>query len=575
MRIVILFVLFFTTILVAESNLTKEYHIEIHTSLNKEDIAKTIGVKQKDIFNFWSDKDVITQDFVDNIKPTLKGYLESIGYFDSRVDVNIVGNKIIINIDEGEAVRVSDIKINSDFDIKSIVNWKKGDIFSSDRFDKIKSNIEKKLQENGYCNAKIDTKAYVDLKQHSAKLNYNIKKGEICYFGKILIEKKPKDIKKEVILSRIKYNEGDIFDIRKIEDSYNSLNSLNTFANLQIKYDLDTKTRYVDSTVSLDLKDKLRRYLFGIGIDSEVGVRAKALWERRDFLGNAKKVTVKTAISKDKQEISTELFIPAFLSYKNVYTDLYILAGYSLEEANVYREKLSYINSYLDYSYKRWNLKLGIELERLIIKLEEDLPSKIGGIFNILYPYASIEYDARDSKIDPKNGYYFKLYGEYGLSFGDNSVEYFKYTLEARTIKSFGDLTLSAVGKMGAIHEKSLYLPASKLFYGGGLFSNRAYGKDKIGYITSNKTFSSLGGKSFLNLQLEANYKIHKRFYGAIFFDSTLISQKEYNFKGKRIDTLGFGLRYKTLIGPIKIDVGFNIHNTKDYAISIMLGQSF
>ncbi len=577
MRIFILILIIFTSFLYAENNQTSNYQliIKVSKNLNKESIAKAIGAKEKDFFNFWSDEDIITKDFIENIKPTLKGYLENKGYFDSKIDLKVIGNKIFLSIDEGEAIKVVDIKIDSNFDIQSIVDWKIGDIFSSERFDKIKSSIKKRLLEEGYCNAKVDTKAYINLHNHSAKLKYDIDKKDICYFGKIYIQKRPKDIKKEVILSRIRYKEGDRFDIRKIEDSYTSLNALNTFADIQIKYNLDTKSKYVDSTISLDKRSKLRRYTLALGVDSEVGLRGKLMWERRNFLGDAKKISIKTSISKDKQDISAELFTPAFLNFYNFYTDLYILAGFSLDKNSAYLEKLAYINSYLNYSYKEWNLKLGLELERLIIDLNDDITSKIGGTFNILYPYISIEYDKRDSKIDPKNGYYFKLYGEYGLSYGDNGVEYFKYLFEGRYIKTFGDLTLSAVGKFGAIHEKSLYLPASKLFYGGGLFSNRAYGKDKIGYIISNKSFSTLGGKSFLNLQLEANYKIHKKFYGAIFFDSTMISQKEYNFKGKRVDTLGFGLRYKTPIGPIKIDVGFNIHNTKDYAISIMLGQSF
>ena len=578
MRILMLLVVF-TTLIFAENNSTKEkeyqLYIDVSEKLNKDSIANSIGVKEQDILNFWSDKYIITEEFINNIKPTLKGYLENKGYFDAKVNIRRIGNSIYISINEGQSIKVIDININTNFIINSIIDWKKGDIFSSDRFDAIKSKINKKLLENGYCNAKVDTKAYIDLKLHSAKLIYKIEKGDICFFGKIIIDKSPSDIKRDVIYSRIKYKEGDIFNIRKIENSYNSLNSLNTFADLQIKYDLDKKTKYVDSIVSLDKKKNLRRYLIAVGIDSEVGIRGKTLWEKRNFLGDARKITIKSEISKNKQNISTELFTPAFLNFKKKYTDLYISSGYSLEDTDSYRNKITYITTYLDYTYKDLNFKLGIELERLIIKLKNDYPSKIGGIFNILYPYATIVYDGRDSKIDPKNGYYIKFYGEYGLSCGSYSVEYFKYLLEARVIKSFKDLTFSVVGKFGTIHEKSAYLPASKLFYGGGLFSNRAYGKDKIGVITSNKSFSSLGGKSFLNLQIEANYKIHKRFYGALFFDTTMISKDEYKFKGNRIDTFGVGLRYKSPIGPVKIDFGFNIHNRKDYAISIMLGQSF
>ncbi len=580
-KIVVSTAILTTFIFSAETNSTKigedyyKVYINVSNALDKKSIAKEIGVKKSDFFNFWSDKLVIKKEFTKDIKSTIKGYLESIGYFDAKVDIKKSDSEIYITIKEGEPIKVIDIKINTNFNIKNIVSWRKGEIFKSSKFDDIKKEIKEKLLESGYCNAKVDTKAYVDLKSYSAKLKYNINKRDLCYFGKTKIYKKPEDIKKDVIFSRIKYREGDKFDIRKIKDSYNSLNSLNIFANIQIKYDLDKKTRYVDSNISLDKAEKLRRYLYAIGVDSEVGVRVRGMWESRNFFGNAKRVRVKAKLSKNQQDISSELFIPAIFNYKKEYADLYVSSGFLLEKSSSYREKKGYINSYLEYNHNDFSFKLGLGLERLIIKLRGDYPSKIGGTFNILYPYASITYDGRDSKLDPKNGYYFKAYGEYGLSYRSNGVEYFKYQLEGRAIKSFGDLTLSAVGKIGAIHEKSQHLPASKLFYGGGLFSNRAYGKDKIGYVVSNKSFSAMGGKSFLNLQLEANYKIYKKFYGAIFFDSTMISKDEFNFKGKRLDTLGVGLRYKTPIGPIKIDLGYNIHNRKDYAISIMLGQSF
>ena len=560
----------------ADINSTKEYQLVLNVtkSLNKKDIAKTIGVKSSDLVDFFDNKMIITEEFAKNIEPTLKGYLESHGYFDATYNINKRNNIIDISINEGEPVLVKSVKVESNFDIKKIVSWKEGDIFSSNRFVKIKGEIETKLLENGYCNANLDTKSYVDLKQHSAKLVYKLDKGKVCYFGDIKIVKKPSDIKKDVILSRLAYKRGDVFDIRKIKNSYSGLNSLGTFANLQIKYELNKNT-YVDTSVSIDKKDKLRRYTVALGVDSEIGLRAKGLWEKHNFLSNAKKLSYELSFSKNRQELQATLFAPAFYSFNDYYLDFYLKGGFLRDKEDAYKEKSAFINGYLEYNNNSIQAQAGIELKRLNIKLFGNYPSKIGGVFNILSPYATLVYDKRDSKIDPKNGYYLKAYGEFGLNYRTNGVKYFKYQFEGRAIKSFDDLTLSAVGKFGAIHESNGRLPASKLFYGGGLFSNRAYGKDKIGSIISSRSFSALGGKSFINLQLEANYKIHKKFYGAVFVDSTMISKKEYSFHGKRIDTAGFGLRYKTPIGPIKIDVGFNIHKRKDYAISIMLGQSF
>jgi len=300
------------------------------------------------------------------------------------------------------------------------------------------------------------------------------------------------------------------------------------------------------------------------------------MWEKRNFLGNAKKLTIKTELSKDKQSVGGYLFAPAYFKISDYYLDLYLSAGYEREKTDAYRQKRTFLDAHVDGDInKNWNIQAGLGIENLRIDLHENLPYVIGGTFNLVYPYVKITYDGRDSKLDPKNGYYASWYSEYGLAANKGGIQYLKYLAELRAIKSFGDLTLSVVGKVGAIHEISGKLPASKLFYAGGAFYNRAYGKKELGIITSSTTYRKLGGKSLLNLQLEANYKLYKKLYGAIFFDSTMISEKEYTFKGNRIDTVGFGFRYKTPIGPVKMDVGFNIHNRKDYAISIMLGQSF
>ncbi len=555
----------------------KEYNLIIKglKTLDKEDLAKALGVKDEGFLLFWRPDNRIKEEFVKNLEPTLKGYLENKGYFDAKYTISKNDQNITLNIIEGEPIRVSDIKIESNFNIKKIVTLKKGDVFEADKFTEIKDNIINALLENGYCKYKLDTKAYIDLEKHTAKLNYKLDKDGVCHFGKIKIVKRPKDIKEDVILSRLKFKNGNRFDIRAIEESYNSLNALNTFANLQIKYSLEESNKTVDTEISVQKRDKLRRYMVAIGADSEIGARIKASWEKRNFFGDAKRLRINAQFSTKRQSIGGELFIPAFTFFGKNYLDLYLSSGYEVDKVDAYREKKYYFDAHFVYEYKRWNIQTGIGIENLDIKLYENLPYVIGGTFNLLYPYVKITYDSRDSKIDPKNGIYLSWYSEYGLARSHGGVQYLKYLFEARAIKSFGDLTLSAVGKIGAIHEVSGRLPASKLFYGGGLFSNRAYGRKDIGIVLSPQSFRKLGGKSYVNLQLEANYKLYKKLYGAIFFDSTIVNAQEYKFTGKRIDTVGFGFRYKTPIGPVKVDFGFNLHNRRDHSISIMLGQSF
>ena len=581
-RFLLILTLFVTIVFASENNVTKDdikYQLIINGAkgLDKSKIAKAVGVESKDLFNLFSSKNYIKKSFISNIEDSLKNYLEGIGYFKYKIAIKRYDNNktIVVNIDPGRVIKVKDIKVDSNYNVKKYITFSVGSNFEPQKFIEIKNDIKNALLDDGYCQYKLDTKAYVDIDNYSAKLKYFVRKGPICHFGKLTIEHKPKDIKKGVILSRVKFQKGDRFSTKLIKNSYNALNSLNTFANIRLSYELDKNSTIVDTYLSLDKRRFLRRYTLSLGYDSEVGIRFKGSWEKRNIWGNAKKFSVSTELSKKVQKLNLNLFAPAIFNIKNNYFDLYSSLGYSIVKTDGYREKKILYDTHLKWNRGALTIKGGIGIEDLDLTLFSYQPGLIGGYFYLVYPYVEAIYDKRDSKIDPKNGYYLRAYSEWGIGKKRGSAQYLKYLIEARVIKSFGDLTLSAVAKLGTIHTVTGYLPASKLFLGGGLFSNRAYSKDEIGVITSNRTFNKLGGKSYFNLQLEANYKIYKKLYGAIFYDRTVINNREYSWSGKHIDTIGFGLRYKTPIGPIKIDVGFNMHNKKDHAISIMLGQSF
>ena len=118
-------------------------------------------------------------------------------------------------------------------------------------------------------------------------------------------------------------------------------------------------------------------------------------------------------------------------------------------------------------------------------------------------------------------------------------------------------------------------LPESKYFFGGGSYSNRAYGYREIGLITSPTEDTIYGASSMANLSLEADYPVWGDLYGAVFNDNTMLTDMAYNFKGEIISSAGVGVRYMTPIGPLKLDVGFNVHDPSIYGISFQIGQSF
>ena len=218
----------------------------------------------------------------------------------------------------------------------------------------------------------------------------------------------------------------------------------------------------------------------------------------------------------------------------------------------------------------------------IITKLEDIDPNAelsqavTEGNFPLLYPYVDFIYDARDSKLNPKYGYYLAGYGEFGLSYDEEASVYLKTLFEGRIIHTFSDLTLAAVGKVGIVDVSTQNgLPESKYFFGGGSYSNRAYGFRELGVIISPTEDSIDGASTMANLSLEADYPVWGDVYGALFTDNTMLTDQSYNFKGEIITATGVGVRYMTPIGPFKLDVGFNVNDFSQYGISFQIGQSF
>ena len=584
---VILWVLF-SLFVMAENNSTsevpkgtKEIMIQGAKEIPVSAYLSALGVAQKSWFQFWkSDKPEIAEEVIPSVADTLRSFLDSKGYYDAKIHLQNDTDRLKVTIDEGKPVLVGDLQIDTDFNIPPVADFQKGTRFEAAKFVRIKEEIKALLMKAGYCNYQLDTKAYVDLDKRTVTLKYLLRKGELCYFGETKIVSKPEDISEKVIRSRLRYKKGGVFSTEKISRTFSALNGLDAFGSGTVapkeEHEEDKELRSViPMEVSLSPKEKPNLFMGGVGYDTALGMRMKLYYERRNFMGEARKLTSTLHYSDKSQYGEVTLFSPALIALNGAYFDFYSELGFAHTIYDAYNENNGYLRTKLTYERDDITVALGLGIENIDIEKTATEPSIIEGNFLLMYPFASFVYDGRDSKVNPKNGYYFSAYTEYGMDYKPSASSYYKFLLEGRLIKTFDKLTLAAVGKVGVVEELSHQVPASKLFYAGGAYSNRAYGEHDIGYILSPVASSALGGKTWLNLSVEADYPLYDALYGALFFDSTMINKDAYDFKGETINSAGAGLRYLTPIGPIKLDIGANIEDVSQYGISFQIGQSF
>ncbi len=128
-------------------------------------------------------------------------------------------------------------------------------------------------------------------------------------------------------------------------------------------------------------------------------------------------------------------------------------------------------------------------------------------------------------------------------------------------------------------------LPASERFFAGGDTTVRGFARDSLGAPgTIDPNGFPTGGNAMIIFNAELRTPIWNDVGGVVFVDTGNIFRRvsEVDF-GLLRASAGFGLRYKSPLGPVRVDVGFKLDDKQPvpgrteqgYAIHFSLGQAF
>jgi translocation and assembly module TamA len=559
---------------------THEIVIESQGDIEQSDILDALSAEHKSFYEFWKDdKATIKDKLIPSISQALRAFFDSEGYYDAEYQVKETNSTVAIHIQEKEPVRVKDINISSDYDINPFIALKKGEVFRAKDFISSKEKIVSELLKEGYCSYDLDTKAYVDLDKREVNLRYNLKKGGVCTFGNVTVTGL-KTIDAEIVKSRVRAKEGERFSTELVQNTSTAIYTLQSFDSVLIGVD---RKFYNVVPVDIHVKEMEKPYHLevGAGYDTYVGARVHGTIIKHNFLGNAQQLKLRVLWSQEEQLAIAEFFKPVFFEVGDYDIDFGASGGLSSLDFEAFHETKVFLKSYLKYESEYFKLIVGATMEAIeISRLDNNisiLPDDSYNTFLLAYPYIDVTYDGRDSKLNPKYGYFLRAYMEMGVPTDDASSLYLKSEIEARGIYTVSNLTMAIVGKMGSIQleDERMGVPESKKFFGGGAYSNRAYGFRELGVIVSPTEYKDWGALSMANLSLEIDYPVWGDLSVAAFTDNTMLNEDNYDFSGEIITSAGAGVRYMTPVGPFKFDVGMNVQDPSQYGISFQIGQSF
>ena len=422
--------------------------------------------------------------------------------------------------------------------------------------------------------AVIDQKVVVDHSDDSMSVTIHIEPGETARFGSLSVEG-TKAVDVDYIKNFIPWKEGDIFDRRKINELRNRLLGTGLFATVAIERpNKPNQEGMLPVTIRVS-EQKQRSIALAGRWSTDEGFAAEALWEHRNLFGRQERLTLMTEIGEVKQEFNAQFMKPDFMR-KN--QNLLLNGALAHEDTPAYKgPETRYFAGLERPIANKWNILAGIPVE--FSNLSDLQGSRDFFLFGL---DLQGNRDTSDDLLDPSEGTRLRISlrpfngkGEDDVTFLISEMAGTGYYApgQGRRIIFAGRLKLGSV-----VGEKTSTLPANKRLYTGGGTSIRGYKFQSVGPLGPDRT--PLGGRSLFEVSTELRAKITDTFGAVIFLEGGNVYDDELPDIGNGLKwAAGFGIRYFTMVGPIRLDFGFplnpreNIDDSMHFYISI--GQAF
>jgi outer membrane protein insertion porin family len=211
-----------------------------------------------------------------------------------------------------------------------------------------------------------------------------------------------------------------------------------------------------------------------------------------------------------------------------------------------------------------------------------------------------ILYDRRDDIIDPHSGYYLAASGKYAFPFLSADARFTKFSAQATGfLRLFGRGALVGSARIGGVFPYGTAanpVPIGEQFLAGGRSTERAFDSDVLGIPGETVDYSTVatphtgsgkgscagsypnlssfdcsfgpsivGGNGFVALNVELRIPIVGNLGGVLFWDAAQVwrdfSEVRLQLEGDRglRQGIGFGLRYMTPIGPVRVEYGWPV----------------
>lgn len=420
-----------------------------------------------------------------------------------------------------------------------------------------------------------DRRVVVDHTSHTLAVTVTIDTGPEVVLGPLLVGYL-ENVDRDFIIRQQTWQEGDLFDQRKIDGFKSALYKSGLFKTVTLNYETATTTPGSKiRTVHAEFYEAKQRSVgVGLLVSSSDGFGGNAYWEHRNLLGQAEILAAEVNATTLEQNIGLRFTKPRFLRPSQ---KLRLSVTGGREDSDAYTERAFTLGAGIDRpAFGKWKLSLDVEAE--LLNVEQNNVTDTFELFSIA---TKVSRDTANDPLNPTSGSRIALSGAPHLSLGSGATPYMVFEASGATYHAVFDerVVLAARARFGSIFgAKNSDIPASQRFFSGGGRSVRGYDYQSIGPLDDSG--DPLGGRSVAEINLEPRIKITPKFSLIPFIDAGIVSTDEVpDFSNDVRVGAGLGVAYQTPVGPIRLDLARAVNRRRDIdgviEFYISLGQAF
>jgi outer membrane protein assembly complex protein YaeT len=443
----------------------------------------------------------------------------------------------------------------------------------------------------GYLSANFDFFVTPGPKPETVEIRYVMRPGTRKYVRQVLVSGLD-TTRRNLVFDRIELKSGSPLSLTQETDTQRRLYDLGIFARVNsaiqnpdgdeddkyVLYDIDEARHY---SLNLGIGAQLARIGGGVtSLENPAGTtgfapRIAVGVSRINFLGLGQTIGIQTNASTIDQRAALTYFIPQFVSNESLsltttalYENSNDIRTYTAHRREVSVQLSQRLSRAYTFQYRlvfRNVLLSNLKIDNLLVPLLSQ-PETVGlGEFSIIQ-------DKRDDPTDAHRGSYTTIDLSYAPGFLGSQTHFARGLFRNSTYHLFGrDLVFARNTQFGLISRIGGRdsIPLAERIYSGGSTSLRAFPDFQAGPRDLSTGFP-LGGNALFTNTFELRFPLYGDNLGAVLFHDagnvySSLSQFSFRFRQENlqdfnymVQSLGLGIRYRTPIGPVRLDLSFS-----------------